>query len=470
MEKNKKNLKYKLNSTTLIVGAIVIVMLLNAIFIALNDKISLQLDFTYDEIFKLTDETKEVISKIDEDIEILMITDGSDTELYSIVRNILDKYSQENSKITVNEINYVKNPIEIKPYLDEVPTLQVGSLILKCGDKHEIANSADFFTNNNQSNIERVVTGKIANFMDEYTISEITRMLGHGEVELSSADAIFEMEGYKVTSFDSLTEEFPQGENSLVIIAAPQNDFGPSEIDKLDKYLDDGGNVQIYFDPWHEGADLSRLEGYLAEEWGVKRTHSVVFDSTGIEGSQYFLAELGEHEIVSPLTESQKRVAYIPANAIEISETLPTDVEAGVLLKSSKNAYAASMEDIAGNNFAMPSNAQKGEFNLVVALTRKNYDLDNNEKIGKLIVSGTAETFNSIVSDTRFANEDLLLNTIGWMKGNEANISIRSKFLPDNQIMLSKNQFWLWFVTLVVVVPVALLVCAIVVFIKRRYK
>lgn len=470
MRENRKNLKYKINSNTLIVGAIVVVLLLNALLSALNDKLPLQLDFTYDAIFKLTDETKQIVSQIDEDIDVMMITDGTDNEMYSLVKNILEKYTMENSKISVSEINYVKNPIEIKPYLDENPSLQLGSLIIKSENKHEIANSKDFFTNDSQSNIERIVTGKLANFMDEYTISEITLMSGHGEVDLSSADAVFEMEGYTVKSFDSLVEAFPSDENSLVIIAAPQKDFGAEEIDKLDKYLDNGGNVQIYFDPFHDGENLSRLEAYLADEWGIVREHNVVLDSAGIEGSQYLLAELGEHEIAEPISSSKKRIAYIPGNPLKLSDSMPMYVEAETVLKTTKNAFSASMEELAANGYTKPQNAENGEFSLVIAATRKAYDLDGNEKTGKLIVSGTAESFNTIVSDTRFANEDLLINTISWMKGNNAGISIRAKLLPSGKLMLEKNQFWSWFVILVVVLPVVLLAAAVLVFVKRRYK
>lgn len=306
--------------------------------------------------------------------------------------------------------------------------------------------------------------------MDEYTISEITLMSGHGEVDLSSADAVFEMEGYTVKSFDSLVEAFPSDENSLVIIAAPQKDFGAEEIDKLDKYLDNGGNVQIYFDPFHDGENLSRLEAYLADEWGIVREHNVVLDSAGIEGSQYLLAELGEHEIAEPISSSKKRIAYIPGNPLKLSDSMPMYVEAETVLKTTKNAFSASMEELAANGYTKPQNAENGEFSLVIAATRKAYDLDGNEKTGKLIVSGTAESFNTIVSDTRFANEDLLINTISWMKGNNAGISIRAKLLPSGKLMLEKNQFWSWFVILVVVLPVVLLAAAVLVFVKRRYK
>ena len=66
-----KKFRYSLNSKAFIIGAVVIVLLLNAILITLNDKFSLEIDFTEDKIYALTDESKDIADKIDEPIEIL---------------------------------------------------------------------------------------------------------------------------------------------------------------------------------------------------------------------------------------------------------------------------------------------------------------------------------------------------------------------------------------------------------------
>ena len=46
MKKNKKAFRYSVNSSVIIVGAIIITLLLNAILVTLNDRFSLEIDFT----------------------------------------------------------------------------------------------------------------------------------------------------------------------------------------------------------------------------------------------------------------------------------------------------------------------------------------------------------------------------------------------------------------------------------------
>ncbi len=471
MKQNKKNFRYRVNSSAVIIGAIIITLLLNAILVTLNDKISLEIDFTKDKIFQLTEESEELVDKIDKDTEILILTTGTESESLSLVKNVLSKYTQRNGKISVKEVDVAKNPMEVKAYQQDMQNLTLNSLIIRQGDKYETVNSSDFVSKDGgYSYIERAVTGKLANFVDGMTISEIFFTTGHGEQTVDGTRGVLELENYKLTQFDTLTGEFPQNEHSLVIISAPQQDFSAEEIDKLDKYLDKGGNIQIYFDPLYSGK-LERLEKYLAEDWGITRKNNIVIDmSNQMESSEYMLAELGSHEITEPLSKSQKRVGYAPANSFDIAIDLPTGVEVKPLLNSSANSYAkADVKSAVSSGFVKTDGDETGVFNLMLAATRTGGSMEVGAT-GKLIVSGSVETFNALAKDTRFANEDLLLNTISWMKGSESAITVRAKELPGGQMMLSKTQFWTWFVLLIIVVPVALLICGLVVWLRRRYK
>ena len=87
-----------------------------------------------------------------------------------------------------------------------------------------------------------------------------------------------------------------------------------------------------------------------------------------------------------------------------------------------------------------------------------------------MVVGGSVLIFDVLTTDTRFANEDILLNTISWMKGGDASITVRAKMLPGGAMSLTKPQFWTWFVILVVIVPLGVLAAGITVFMKRRYK
>ncbi len=469
-----KKFSYSLNSKAFIVGAIIIVLLLNAIFISLNDKISLEFDFTKDQIFALTEESAKIVDQIDEKTEILILTTGAESETFSMVKNVLEKYSQRNSKIEIEEVDVVKNPAVIQPYMQEITSinLTIGSLLIRQGDRHALISSQDFYSQNGYSYIERLVTTKLATFVDGMTLSRATFTTGHGEQISANTAKVLEMGGYQIDQLDTLTGEFPQDNQSVVIISAPQSDFSVTEIEKLDEYLDRGGNVQIYFDPVY-GGKMPNLESYLNEDWGIVRKEHVVLDMKNmIENSTFMLAELSDHEITEPIKKSQKRVGYGPANSLEEAPDKPVTVEIMPLLSSNKESYAKESLAVleSQGNMQKVSGDVSGPFDILIAATRKNTTVEEESFTGRLIVSGSVLMFDLLTTDTRFANEDILLNTINWMNDGNASITIRAKEIPGGEMAVSKTQFWTWFSILVVIVPLVILGVGITVFFKRRYK
>jgi len=53
MKKNKK-LKYLINSSVVVIGAIIVTILLNSILIAFDNKMSLEISLKRDDIYELT--------------------------------------------------------------------------------------------------------------------------------------------------------------------------------------------------------------------------------------------------------------------------------------------------------------------------------------------------------------------------------------------------------------------------------
>ncbi len=468
-----KKFRYSLNSKALIVGAIIIVLLFNAILITLNNKIALEIDFTQDQIFALTDESKEIADKIEKPLEILLLTTGTENESLSMVKNVLGNYTQQNAKIAVREIDVIKNPAEVQVYMDEIMSLAVGSLIIRQGDRYETVNATDYFSQNGFSYIERLVTAKLATFVDDMTLSTVTFTTGHGERISVNIRQVLEMGGYKIDQLDTLTQDFPVEETSIVMISAPQSDFSPEEINKLDTYLDRGGNVQIYFDPIYSSNDLNNLESYLKDDWGIVRHENVILDlGNTIENSVYMMADLADHEITTPVAESQKRVGYGPANSLTVSAEKPSGVTIIPLLSTKTSSYAkASLAKLeAQGDMQKTAGDEEGSFDVLMVATRNANQGVDSYSGGRMIVGGSVLIFDELTTDTRFANEDILLNCLNWMKGGDASITVRAKMLPGGDLVLSKNQFWTWFIILIVVIPLGILACGITIFFKRRYR
>lgn len=116
-------------------------------------------------------------------------------------------------------------------------------------------------------------------------------------------------------------------------------------------------------------------------------------------------------------------------------------------------------------------NARTGEFNLMLVATRENYLMEENTThTGRLVVCGSEGMFDTMILEARFANEDVFLNTVNWMKGSDSGITVRAKLMPGGSLTITQSHFWIWFTILIVVIPVGLLVAGLVIWLRRRYK
>ncbi len=478
MMKNTKKTKYSINSAVVIAGAILITLLLNGLLVAFDNKISLEVDFTKEEIYRLTEETETVLDKIDKETKIVILYNGQATEMMTVLTSVIEKYTDKNENITYEVIDYYSNPLAMSEYVSAVRMISSPdyAMIFVQGDKFDVAEASSYFTTTGRSNIENVITNKLAGFVDGYTISKIMFTTGHGEKSNAGFEAVLKMYNYQLRSINLLTEEIPADDKSLLIVNAPVDDFSAEEIEKIDNFLDLGGNVQVYFDPVVSNEELPRLESYLAENWSIVRNHGVIVDndkrleSEDATKSKYgsiSVAEIADNEIANPIKASKREIVYSASNAIEIASDSLSTIEVTPVLTTSANSALRELDQI---NEPVSGGVMKSRYNVMLTSTKNNYTLDEKIYTGRVIVCGSSYMMDTLIGDPRYANEDLLINSINWMRGSEAGITVRSKELPEGSLLVSAPQFWGWFIALVVAVPVLLLAFGIFVFVKRRYK
>lgn len=477
MKKNKK-LKLFINSSVVIAASVIIIVLLNSLLVAFDSKIPLEISLKRDEIYELTDESIDIAKKINDDTTITILYNGEATEDMRLLTDICKLYSAKNEKIKLETLDFVNNPTALTSYSEAIKSITNPNyaMIFSQGDRFDVAESTSYISTDGQSNIERVITNKLAVFVDGFKISSITMTTGHGEKTNYGFEAVLQMYNYNLKVIDLLKEDIPTDEKTLLIINSPTGDFSKEEIDKLDKFLDYGGNVQIYFDPLASNEELPRLEEYLYNEWAIKRNHSIVVDidnrlESADEASAIYgllsIAELYDNEIVSPIKQSKRDVLYSTSNLFEIASDKPATLEITPVLKTSGNAY---LKDIATINEIKNIKDITGSFDILLSASRTNYTLDDEIFTGKLIVSGSSYTMDTLIGDTRFANEDLLINSINWMRGSEAGITVRTKDLPQGYMTIPNAAFWPWFICLIIVIPIGISIGGFIVWLKRRYK
>ena len=497
--KNVKKLKYGINSSVIIIGAIIAAILINSILVAFDDKISLEIDLTQNEIYKLSDSTKEIVKNIDKDTKIGILYDGREfdetDEFLSVMKAIVDKYTEENEKITCELIDYYNDPTPLlkgeypAAAMQEISTRQISPLyamIIVQGDKYQIADADSYFEQSyekeegvikNKSAIEKVLTNKLAAFDENsQSFSMILYTDDHGESVNLSIGNLLTKYGYNPARVKLAGFKKAEGDNPLIIIDSPKTDFTAEEIDSLDAFLKNNGNLQVYFNPLISNEELPRLEGYLKDEWGIIRNHGVIYDNSkavaledddkAIYGS-IAVGEYTDHEILKDIKSSGLRVMYSAANALEIRSDKEMAIDVTPVLKTSNGALLKSLETA-----LMPetSDGVAGEYNVILTSVREKIDEAGSVTTGKVLVCGASYAMDTLPLQSDCANEEVLINSFNWMSGNTSGVNVEIKDFPEGGLVIENTPKWIWFASLVVVVPLVILAAGIYVFVKRRYK
>ena len=495
--KNAKKVKYSINSSVIVICAIIVAVLLNSILIAFDDKMSLEIDLTKDEIYRLSEETKDVIKDIDKNTKIGILYDGreineSDSFL-SVMTSIIEKYTEVNEKIVCETVDYYNNATYLIDNYPQGAIQEISyrglsplyAMIIVQGDKFDIADSSTYFVESYEkdigqivakSAIENVLTNKLATLSSEKeTFENIYYTNGHGEKINVTIGNLLKGYGYSAKMIDLSKNEIGDVKKSVVVIDSPAADFTAEEIEKLDKFLESGGNVQVYFNPLLSNDELPRLESYLASEWGIERGHGVVYDNEKVVGNggdeQTYGAiasgVLAKHDIVKSISSSGMRVMYPSANPLKISADKESAIQVEEVITTSDKAALKTVETA-----KEPANAndETGKYNIVLTSTKDKYDGVGNKTTGRILVCGSSYALDTLPLQSDCANEDLLINSINWMNGSNGTINIDAKDFPQGGLVIENTPRWIWFGTLVVLVPVVILGLGIFVFVKRRYK
>ncbi len=115
--------------------------------------------------------------------------------------------------------------------------------------------------------------------------------------------------------------------------------------------------------------------------------------------------------------------------------------------------------------YSQESGDIEGPFNLAVAITKTNDD----ETESKIVWVGSTSLLDD---DTNTAvsggNQNLFLNAVNWICGQESSISIRSKSIVSEYLTIDSASASAMTLTVVIVVPVIYLVIGVSIWARRR--
>ncbi|VAX13436.1 Mucin 2 precursor [hydrothermal vent metagenome] len=274
--------------------------------------------------------------------------------------------------------------------------------------------------------------------------------------------------GIKASSLSLNDNPEIPADTSVLVIASPQVDYLPGEVNILLNYLKKGGNLLWLHDP----GSLHGLDR-LAKSLGISFVPGTIVDPTtqmlGISDPSFALVTgYGHHPVVQDFT---YMTIYPRAAGLQHFEI--NHWKASVLLQTVARSWSETSK-LEGSIAFDKGSDTPGPLTIGFALTRPqpktnktNKKQDAKEKNQRVIVLGDGDFISNTYLGNQ-GNQDLGYNIVNWLSHDDNFISIPSTTAPDTELVLEKRTWSLLGLVFLIVLPMILLSSGIVIWLKRR--
>lgn len=522
-----KKIKYGSMSVITIIIVTAIVIVINFMAAEMEKRSPMKIDLTGDKRYDLSEETIDVLKKLDKDVDILVTMPKSSFDTlaenqsaamsyqlqmmnqyygtnyndkvevpYDMIPVILEKYEmyskQGEGKGSVN-VKYADLKVDPDAAAEyqanysggEIPSY---SIVVASGKNVRVITSDEItgmlavdeaaMQNNTFSLIfagESKLTSHIMNVVDSNIIDVAIIKTANGQnifrtddVELvdSIENELLSKNGYSCTDVDIVTDELDTEKYDMVVIPLPQNDFTEDGINKLQDFLynDEKYGKNLVFIPCYTNINSPNLDEFLAD-WSIR------IDKTLIGDSKNYMGQGGYQNILLSINDSES-VGEVPNKSLPL--IAPFSREITVLGKNNQNKVTEVLKSSQTSGILQllaedaEYSEQAGSRNVAVISTREHaVDLDVYKS--RVIAFGSSMMFYNeyIVQNNNYNNANVILNMLNIANGKEVSAVIPEKALQQNYIApTSKESAVIKVIIVAVAAGVAL--AGLAVLIRRR--
>lgn len=475
--KKKINIKQSFSSRSFKMGGfqtfvMVIVIVLVVVINLVVGKMNLSVDLSSDKIYTLTDESKDLIGGLNDDITLYyMCQSGNEMEQIEKVLNEYDSLGH----VTVEKKDPVVYPNFAKNYTDEELT---GNDVIVVNNKTNASRfvaQAEMITQGYNSNYTATSTtldaeGQITAAIWSVTSSEAKKIYlttGHGELELDSEfTSVLDKSNIETDSLETKTATEIPSDCDALLVYGPMYDLSDGEHELFRNYMKNGGRVLIFLNA--EAEEQKNLDKLLTE-YGIHRVSGYVVDTGQCYSPSYptiLQPTVKEHDITSGETDS---IVY-QANAVGLTkeDTMRSTLTVEPLMETSAEAF--SRTDMKADSIEKIDSDIAGPFSTGMASYEADGEDSEEEKTAKLVVYGSYTMADqSFMASSQFGNRSIVLNTMSWLCDSQTkNFAIPSRSLDMQQVSIEASDKIVWTTMLVVILPLAVLGTGFIIWFRRR--
>jgi ABC-type uncharacterized transport system involved in gliding motility auxiliary subunit len=442
----------------------VYVLVILAVLVAANylaQQHNASYDSTKNKRYSLAEQTIKVVKGLKQDVTITYFDRSTE---FSRARDLLDRYSNLSPRVKVDYVDPEKNPQLARTM--GVRTL--GTIYVQVGVKREEAKALT----------EEEITGALIRALKTgernacFVSGSGERVLDDtGRSGLSAVKDALEKNNYKTRTISLLEQPEVPKDCTVLLVVAPSKDYVQPEVNAIKTYVENGGRALFMIEPplkmgsQQPGQNTDLVN--LLSSWGVTLDKGLVLEDSPVGqflglGPQIPLVTTYDTQ---PIVRDMKGTATIfpLSRALDTKSTDKTTVEN--LFSTSERSFATTNLNSATVVFNAAKD-KKGPLTLAAAGT---YNTGKQGSQGRFVVVGSADwATNSVFPARQFGNRDLFLNMMNWLSSDEDLISIRPREPEDQSFSMTRAQQSLVFYWSIIILPVAVVVGGVLVWLKRR--
>jgi ABC-type uncharacterized transport system involved in gliding motility auxiliary subunit len=413
-------------------------------------------DVTPNKKYSLSDQTRKILKDLSKDVTIYAFDKERN---FGERRDVLGMYSSASNRVKVKFVDPDRQPALAKEY----SVRSYGTIVVSAGDRHMEA----------QGDGEEGLTNALVRVLKGQRTACFIQTHGERNLEGTERDGYdhfkkqLDNENYQTKMLPFLQKmEIPK-DCTMAVIAGPQNDYLPPEIDVLQKYLQDGGRALIMLDA---GVELSNLTKLLSE-WGVTARNDLVIDENpvaqifGTEPYMPLIVKYGTNPIAQPLN---GRATLFPiSRSFEVGKDSKPGVSADSLCDTSSDSYGVTgwNPNIKEIQQFRAGKDVKGPLSVAVAGSVSGGGEKKTE--GRFVALGT-----SLIAANSFlgfqSNRDFIMNSINWLSEDEDLISIRATPPESQHLTMNAEQMRRVLILGVFGIPLLIVLAGVLVWWERR--
>jgi ABC-type uncharacterized transport system involved in gliding motility auxiliary subunit len=427
-----------------------------------------QWDLTKNKKFTLADQTVTALSNLDKPVHAIAFSDPGQGVVNRQITDMLGEYHKRSSKFTYEEVDPKKKPSLAQKYKVD----QYGSIVFESGGKTKTVSGYSLFGNGNGTYTfsgEEKFTQAILSLSsgESHTVYFLT---GHGEQTSSSASVLrqsLEGEGYTVKDVNLLKDTAIPADAETLFVLAPQQDLSPKEAELIQAYEKGKGKLMVFLGVAGGMDKWTNWNGVL-DGIGVRNEKALALESqaTLMADPLTIIPAYGSHDITSKLKD-QNRVVVLPeALALSVNKNNANFTATALLTTSDQGFGKTNLAELATKNLTEADLQKtaadlKGPLDLAYAVQTK----DNKPKA--VVIGNGVFMLDDVIGMQ--GNRDFILNSAGWLQGQQNAITIRPQEEAQlQQIVLTPRQNNAIFTGTVVVVPALFLLAGGLIWWRRR--